>query len=43
MLPVASGALAQQGWPNKPIRFVVPFPPGGTTDIIGRIAADEVA
>jgi tripartite-type tricarboxylate transporter receptor subunit TctC len=43
MLPAASGALAQQGWPNKPIRFVVPFPPGGTTDIIGRIAADEVA
>jgi tripartite-type tricarboxylate transporter receptor subunit TctC len=28
-----------QTWPAKPIRFIVPFPPGGSTDVLGRIAA----
>ena len=34
-LPLA--ALAQAGYPEKPIRFVVPYPPGGGTDVVARI------
>ncbi|OGA49678.1 MAG: hypothetical protein A3F74_03200 [Betaproteobacteria bacterium RIFCSPLOWO2_12_FULL_62_58] len=37
-LPMA-GANAQ-AWPGKPVRFIIPFPPGGPTDIMGRMAAD---
>ena len=32
-----------QAWPAKPLRFVVPFPPGGTTDVVTRLIAAEVA
>jgi tripartite-type tricarboxylate transporter receptor subunit TctC len=39
---VAFPTLAQQGWPNKPIRYIVPFAPGGSTDILGRIAAERL-
>ncbi len=31
---------AQQQWPQKPIKVIVPFPPGGVTDSIARITAD---
>jgi len=39
-LPFAGGA---QSYPAKPVTLIVPFPPGGSTDIIGRIAADGLA
>ena len=37
-----SSALAQT-YPAKPVTLVIPFPPGGSTDIVGRIAADGMA
>ena len=36
--------LAQaQGWPSKPIKWIVPFAPGGTTDILARTIGDKLA
>jgi tripartite-type tricarboxylate transporter receptor subunit TctC len=38
----ASGAMAQSDYPNRPIRLVVPFPAGGTSDVMGRLMAEEM-
>ena len=39
-LPLAS--MAQSDYPNKPIKLIVPFPPGGTSDVLGRMVAEEL-
>ncbi len=35
-------ALAQSDYPSKPIKLIVPFPPGGTSDVMGRMVAEEL-
>jgi len=35
-------AAAQQDYPNKPIRFIVPFPPGGSTDPVARLIGQKL-
>lgn len=41
LLPLAARAQAPE-WPSRPVRFIVPYPPGGPTDIMGRIIAQAV-
>jgi tripartite-type tricarboxylate transporter receptor subunit TctC len=42
VLTCAGGALAQ-GWPNRPIRMVVPYTPGGYTDLMARLVGQKIS
>jgi len=39
---VAGVAPAQDKWPSKPIRMIVPFTPGAASDVLGRIVAQRL-
>ena len=38
---LAASAFAQSDYPNKPVKIIVPFPAGGTSDVMGRMIAEE--
>lgn len=41
--PVAIGKAAAQTYPDKPVRLIIPFPPGGSNDIVGRVIAQGLS
>lgn len=42
-MPMIGGASAQGQWPNRIVKMIVPFSPGGTTDILGRMMAQRLS
>lgn len=42
VLATAGTAWAQAAWPDKPIRVVLPYPPGGPSDMVMRLAAEKM-
>src|SRR5260221_1523306 len=37
-----AGGAAAQGYPDKPVRLIVPFPPGGSNDVVGRVIGAQL-
>jgi tripartite-type tricarboxylate transporter receptor subunit TctC len=43
VLAFASPAFAQSDYPNRPVRLIIPFPPGGSNDVVGRMIGDQLS
>ncbi len=43
LLMLCGAALAQQAYPNRPLRMVIPWPPGQATDLVGRVVAQKLS
>ncbi len=42
LMLVGGAAIAADAWPTRPIRLIVPFPPGGSNDIVGRVIGQQL-
>jgi tripartite-type tricarboxylate transporter receptor subunit TctC len=42
LLAACTGAAAAQSYPSRPIRLVIPFPPGGTNELLGRVISTKL-
>ena len=42
-LLLCGAALAQQPYPNRPLRMVIPWPPGQATDLVARVVAQKLS
>jgi tripartite-type tricarboxylate transporter receptor subunit TctC len=43
LLAYGGSALAQEPWPNKPVRLITPFAPGGSTDMVARLVGQRLS
>jgi tripartite-type tricarboxylate transporter receptor subunit TctC len=43
LAPSTTSSALAQGWPARPVRIVVPYAPGGSTDTVARITADRLS
>jgi len=43
LLVAFTAAAAAQDYPNRPVRLVIPFPPGGSNDVVGRMIATQLS